>query len=525
MAEIKIFQFNEKHLGDVKSSQYGENWPVVYVLENGTEAYIGESTSVSNRFKQHYEKEERRKLNKAYVIGDAEYNKSATLDTESMLIQYMASDGVFKLQNGNAGIVNHQYFEKEKYVGKFEAIWAELQRMRLAKHDLIQLRNMDVFKYSPYKALTDEQLEIVDALYESIATKLGDTFIVHGEPGTGKTILGVYLMKYLSEKEATRNLKMAMVVPMTSLRTTLKRVFNRVKGLSANMVIGPSQVVDGDYDLLIVDEAHRLRRRVNLSSYPVHDKANAMLGLGNEGTELDWVMRCSKYRILLYDERQTIRPGDIRPESVQNLKALEYKLTSQLRVQGGEDYLRFVDALLNGEEVVPFQSDKYEFKVCNSIHELKELIHAREKEYGLSRTVAGYAWPWLTKNKNAHKYDFEIDGQKFVWNSTNSDWVNSPNALHEVGCIHTIQGYDLNYVGVILGPEISYHSAAKKIVVDPKKYMDMNGKRSITEPEELERYVINIYKTLMTRGIKGCFIYAVDYKLEERLLQLNGYNN
>lgn len=95
------------------------------------------------------------------------------------------------------------------------------------------------------------------------------------------------------------------------------------------------------------------------------------------------------------------------------------------------------------------------------------------------------------------------------------DWVNSPNAINEVGCIHTIQGYDLNYAGVIIGPEISYDPVQNKIVVDPKKYRDKNGRIGVEDMAELERYVINIYKTLLTRGIKGTYIYVADPALRE----------
>ena len=123
---------------------------------------------------------------------------------------------------------------------------------------------------------------------------------------------------------------------------------------------------------------------------------------------------------------------------------------------------------------------------------------------------------WRTK-KGEESYDIDIDGLKLVWNSTNTDWVNSSNALNEVGCIHTVQGYDLNYVGVILGPEIDYDPATDQITIDQAKYKDINGKRSMESPEELVLYIRNIYKTLLTRGIKGTYIYASNGNLHEYL--------
>ena len=140
-------------------------------------------------------------------------------------------------------------------------------------------------------------------------------------------------------------------------------------------------------------------------------------------------------------------------------------------------------------------------------------IKQKNAEYGLSRMVAGYAWTWNTKKGG--EYDIEIDGLKLVWNSTTSNWVNSPNAINEVGCIHTIQGQDLNYTGVIIGPEISYDPQNHKLVIIEEKYKDINGKRSISDPKELERYIVNIYKTLLTRGIYGTYVYIVDENLRK----------
>jgi DUF2075 family protein len=130
--------------------------------------------------------------------------------------------------------------------------------------------------------------------------------------------------------------------------------------------------------------------------------------------------------------------------------------------------------------------------------------------------VAGYAWDWKTKDGKSD-YDIEIDGLKMIWNSTNSDWVNSKNAINEVGCIHTVQGYDLNYTGVIIGPEISYDPKEHKILIHKDKYLDFNGRRSIRNDEELKFYILNIYKTLLTRAIYGTYVYVADENLRNYL--------
>ncbi len=511
MTNIKTFNFSEAGFENMKDYHYGLDWPVVYLLENGKEAYVGETIHLRNRSKEHYKKQERKRLHQVHVVTDEEYNKSATLDIESWLIQYLAADGKFKLQNGNAGLKNHQYFDREKYWAKFEhGIWPELLKMGLAKNDLVQLKNSDLFKYSPYKTLTQDQMDIVEALTEKIANKEKLTFLVHGSPGTGKTIVAIYLMKYLIEDERTLHLNIGLVVPMTALRKTLKSVFRNTEGLSASMVIGPADVHKKLYDVLLVDETHRLKRRKNITNYASFDAMNRKLGFTNTGTELDWIQAAAMKQVYFYDANQSVRPSDIRPEFLEQLNAREFTLETQLRVKGGEEYLRFVDNLFGKGIVKDFSFSDYDFRFYDNIADMVEDIKHKDAEVGLSRMVAGYAWSWKTKNLKVYEegHDIEIDGTRLRWNSTNADWVNSENAVNEVGCIHTVQGYDLNYVGVIIGPELKWMDG--KFVFDRSSYFDSNGHRGVKDEAEILGYVLNIYKTLLTRGIMGTFIYIVD---------------
>jgi DUF2075 family protein len=122
-----------------------------------------------------------------------------------------------------------------------------------------------------------------------------------------------------------------------------------------------------------------------------------------------------------------------------------------------------------------------------------DAIKLRDQEYGLSRLIAGYSWEWISKNDSS-KYDIEIEDVKLRWNSVSEDWINSANALNEVGCIHTTQGYDLNYSGIIFGNEITYNEFTNQIEILAHKYFDKNGKTSIKDPEEL--------KTILSISIK-----------------------
>ncbi len=314
-------------------------------------------------------------------------------------------------------------------------------------------------------------------------------------------------------------MNIGLVVPMTGLRNTIKKVFSKIKGLKSTMVIGPNDVVKKQYDILIIDESHRLQRRRNIPNYGSFDNTNRKLELGHEGTQLDWIMKSSKHQIFFYDKNQSVKPSDIRPQDFEKLNSKKYEIKIQMRVEAGEDYIKMIEDIFELKKPVNTSFLDYEFKIFDNVDEMISLVKDKDKKHKLSRVVAGYAWPWHTKSnsKSKQKHDIEIGDSKLIWNSTASDWVNSPNAINEVGCIHTVQGYDLNYVGVIIGPEFSYDALNKKFKVDKEKYFDINGRNGITDPNELERYIINIYKTLLTRGIKGTFIHVCNYHLKKYL--------
>lgn len=514
MSSIQTFTFDRAGFEDIKKFPLGRDWPVVYIIENRREVYIGETTSAHNRSRQHYENEKRVSLERIHIITDEEYNKSATLDLESQLIQYFSAEGTLQLQNGNKGLVNHNYFDRDRYRAKLETVWKNLQDLKLVKRELADIENSELFKYSPYKALTEDQTAVAEELYEVVKAGKASTHIINGGPGTGKTILATYLAKLLKGDDKTKDLEIGIVISMTSLRKSIQDAFSSVSGLSRDMVIGPAEVANKKYDLLIVDEAHRLRQRRNITNYRSHDAMNERLGLEKDGTELDWIMKSSKQQILFYDENQSIRPADIHVERFKRLKATHHFLTSQLRVKGGEKYISFINNIFEGQEVLDSKFNDFDFQIYDDVAKMVADIKTKNRRFSLCRVVAGFAWPWVSRG-NPDATDINIEGNKLKWNSTTTNWVNSRNAINEVGCIHTIQGYDLNYVGVIVGPELTYNPETDSLAVDRNRYEDRNGWRGITDPAELERYIKNIYKTLMTRGMRGCYVYFVDKETEK----------
>lgn len=556
MTEISALKFNDGTPLKLKSIKYGSDWPVVYIINNNEEAYVGETTNASIRSNQHLANEVRRSLDKINIIGDDTFNKSSILDLESFLIKYMSADNKFRLQNGNGGLQNHNYYQKKMYEDKFREIWLQLKSKGLVKNDLRMIENTDLFKYSPYKSLTVDQYMIVNDILSDLATLVNKkepaTFVIEGGAGTGKTILGIYILKLLMQAKDTKqieieedqveqnlsdilkindavdDLKIGLVIPMDNLRTTLKKVFKHIKGLNSKMVLSPHDIGKSDetYDLLIVDEAHRLRRRKNLTQYGTFDENNRKMNLGKTGTELDWILLKSKYQIFFYDEGQSIKPTDIRKETFEKLifnkKTHTYTLTTQLRcIKGGEEYVDYIKSIFSNnppKKKIAFKD--YELKMFDDVNDMVEDIKLKDSEYGLCRNIAGYAWKWHSKGNKKPVgaslnsispgiYDLDIDGHKYIWNSKTTDWINSPNSVNEIGSIHTTQGYDLNYTGLIVGNELKYDLENNKFIVDRNNYYDAKGKND-TNDEELLGYIINIYQTMMLRGMLGTYIYVCD---------------
>lgn len=256
--------------GDFKNNKYSneeylDNWPMLYILENGKKAYIGESNHVKTRMTQHTTNEEKRIFNKVHFIYSRLFNQSVTFDYESKLIQYIVADELFQVTNKNSGIADKQYYEKGKYDKKFELLWRQLQKEKLVKHSLEEIENSDLFKYSPYKELNDSQRKAVEDILAQIESGNVNRVVVNGMPGSGKTIVAVYLMKYLADSEEFAGKKIGFVVPQTSLRKTMKFIFRSIYGLTPSQVLSPSDITKKKYDILLVDEAHRLHQYKNIS--------------------------------------------------------------------------------------------------------------------------------------------------------------------------------------------------------------------------------------------------------------------
>jgi DUF2075 family protein len=424
---------------------------------------------------------------------------------------------------------------------------------------LREIENENLFKFSPFKALNDDQAiaieGILDAILGSESLTTGNEIVVQGGPGTGKTIVAIYLMKLLMDisskggeddldsdsyfyefftnelKDKLSSWNIAIVIPQQALRATIQNAFKSIPGLSSKMVLTPWEVASStkDFDLLIVDEVHRLKMRANMNTAQLNGKFRdnniAIFGADdNKYTQLDWIRAKSKNRIFLLDAEQSVMPQDL-PETVVSEVVAEsisnhthFKLLTQMRVKGGEDYIAFVSDLLSNSATPGIRTfGDYDLRLFTDIREFQEAIAQKERDYKLSRMVAGYAWDWKSRNDETGLVkDISIDGLELVWNRARKDWVTSDGSPDEVGSIHTVQGYDLNYCGVIIGLDLRFDSETKRISFSKDDYRDTKGKENNVKlgyfptDEDLLKYVKQIYRVLLTRGIRGTYIYVVD---------------
>lgn len=584
MRSMTSFEFSEVAFEKTAVRSWGKqdqrfrNWPIVYIINAAvkgpkpalSDVYVGETFNAESRLLQHLDSPTKQHLSSVRIVLDDTYNKSACLDLETHLIRLLSGDGTYRVLNVVSGSTDANYYDREIYRESFREVFEELLAEGLFTRSISEIENSDLFKLSPFKALSPDQAvaveSILDGLFADIETLVGSTIVIQGEPGTGKTVVATYLLKLLADiaqsnpadlmdadsrfsdfftdgyRELLKDFKVALVVPQQSLRASIQRVFKRTPGLNKSQVMTPFEVGKSDetWDLLIVDEAHRLNQRANQSSGVLNrdfiDINVKLFGFDDlSKTQLDWIRARSRNQVLLVDPLQSVRPADLPGELVSSLVEdaksdhRYYTLESQMRVKAGEDYVGYVRSILRPgaaeadlADVAPRKFADYDLRFFEDLGEMHDAIRERDTQYGLARLAAGFAWPWASKtNKDA--YDIELDGRSLQWNRTDKDWINSPGSLDEVGSIHTVQGYDLNYTGVVIGNDLKFDINENRLRFDRDQYFDVKGKENNKklgksyDDEALLRYVTNVYTVLLTRGIRGTYVYVCEPALRERL--------
>lgn len=552
------------------------NWPVVYVIDDRhapmrrpgagdrVSVYVGESLSAAARMRQHLESPSKQGLSTVRVLLGDEFNKSVCLDLEAYLIGLFSGDDAHRVLNLNTGVRDADYFQRERYRRQFREVFDKLRAEGLFSRSRPEIENGNLFKLSPFKTLSEDQAVAVEGILEGLFVDLASdddsTIVVQGSPGTGKTVVAIYLMKVLIDIARTKtddevdqdglfveyfasgyrdllhDFRIGIVVPQQSLRASIKAVFAKTPGLRPTMVLSPFEVgrAHERFDLLVVDEAHRLSQRANQPSGPQNkmfrEITERLFGFDDvTKTQLDWINAQSRHTVLLVDGEQSVRPADLPAATVTELVARArrdsrwYPLMSQMRVAAGADYVQYVRDLFGVRHDVARQRfDGYDLRFYDDLGAMREEIRARDRSEGLARLVAGYAWEWISR-KDPSAYDIEVGEVRLRWNSAERDWINSTDSVEEVGSIHTVQGYDLNYAGVIIGPELRYDRRVGRMFVHRASYRDRKGKENnptlglTYSDDDLLRYVVNIYGVLLTRGMRGTYVYVCDPALRDHL--------
>ncbi len=352
-----------------------------------------------------------------------------------------------------------------------------------------------------------------------------NVLIVEGGPGTGKSVLAINLLKQFLNRGFNSFYVTKNSAPREVFKAKLK--IDKMSGLN-NLFKGSGSFYDcesNSFDVLIVDEAHRLNK-----------KSGRFSNLGEN--QIKEIINASKFSIFFIDENQRVTLKDIGSIAEIKKYANYYdagiyimELKSQFRCDGSDGYLAWLDNTLEIRETANYDlDDKYDFKVFDNPNELRKAIMEKNKINNKSRLVAGYCWNWISDGKNKSDiYDIEIPEYDFgmSWNLGNSKtWAIDEASINEVGCIHTCQGLEFDYVGVIIGDDLRYEN--NHIVTDYKKRaktdQSLKGINKIAKEdgyEEAEKIadsiIKNTYKTLMTRGMKGCYVYCTNKELEEYL--------
>lgn len=380
----------------------------------------------------------------------------------------------------------------------------------------------DLFQHNPAYILLDEQvIAYANIMKYACASDKRTTIIVNGGPGTGKSVvaMNVFVDLLKSGKNAL------FVAPNSSFKTAMIDVlaWHKVKAKNRLMKIFSGstkfcEVSPLSYDVLIVDEAHRLKAK---GTY-----------MYKGDSQVEDVIKASRVNVFFIDDEQRIRPNDEGSmdyvESVakkNHSEVIKVELKAQFRCSGADGFVNWVEHTLQIRDTANFDGwdkESFEFKIMDSPQNLEKYIQRKRINGYTARIVAGFAWPWTAAkdgNPDAEIADVKIAeyGYARPWNSRHDQytWAIDESKSHQIGCIHTSQGLEFDYVGVILGRDIYYDPDTHTVNGDYENYYDKTGKSGLrNKPDELTQYIKNIYRVLMTRGIKGCTIFCCDKNLQ-----------
>lgn len=562
---IKEYPYNNQGLKELEEGESREEskiisrYPTVYVVNDKKKkkiysVYVGETNNIAKRTAQHLHddpksREDWRELSesktaKMYVVGHQHFNKSMTLDIENQLMLYLSSVENVKALYNRRSNDQDEYYPVNEVQDIFTQIWTQLHQKNSELFPAMDvLKDLAIFKASPFHKLTHEQLEAKNLIMERVNSSLdndeeGQLIMVTGEAGAGKTVLLSNLFYDLvGYKKYGHPLNVHIMVNHNE-QVKVYREISKKLGINVNLVGKPTSFINkGEKaDVILVDEAHLLWTQ-GKQSY--------------QGTnQLEDLRKLGKVVVIIFDQHQVLRSQQIvEAAQLQRMvgEALKsdnlIELKNQLRIDANESTIQWVCDLVDHQKVGKLQPDsKYEIKVFDSPKDLENAIQIKNRSdldshyaNGISRLVATFDWTFSTGSKPSDgslTWDVKIGDWRMPWNNQlktkqkrsvsyrNLSWAERSETINEVGSTYTIQGFDLNYAGVIIGPSVKYRDGM--IVFDPKAHAnkDANQKRTLQSGEKrsfAEKLIRNELNVLLTRGVHGLYIYAVDPELREAL--------
>lgn len=387
-----------------------------------------------------------------------------------------------------------------------------------------------------YFSLIDEQITAKNSIMDAIKKmerKKKSVIIVKGGPGTGKTVIALSILAELaSDKNKQYNIHYA-----TKSKPLLEGVRHQLKPdarpLFSNVLqFIPANFNSNDLDVLLVDEAHRITLSPNHQYTKPENRTNM--------TMVDTLINCAKVTVFFIDDKQAIRSQEIGSTAMirnaaSNFGASIYEteLYSQFRCNGSDNYLNWLDQIMYNKQITShFKSEEFDFKIFDNPQDLYNAIKEQnDKDGQTARLCAGFCWPWSDKTDENGDLLKEVKIGSFAmpWETKDTikprpkgyvqwyEWAYKPEGIKQVGCIYTAQGFEFDYIGVIVGKDLRYDKETGVLYTDITATKDPTLKRS---KEGFDDYVRNIYRVLMSRGMKGCYVYFCDNDVAEYFQQM-----
>lgn len=426
-----------------------------------------------------------------------------------------------------------EFIRKSVVTGDRKTVLYQIDRGKIRPSKSLQDSIASMLKGNQEFVMIDEQKVVYEEILAISARCMADgkkrTVIVQGGPGTGKTVVAVNLLaeltarnqfvQYVSKNSAPRN------VYLKKLKGQLCKssVDNLFKGSGIY-----TEAQKNTVQTILVDEAHRLGA-----------KSGMFQNLGeNQVKEIIHAARCSVFFI---DESQRVTVSDIgsigeieKWARQENAEITYMELKSQFRCNGSDGYLAWLDRVLGIRETANYDMEDvdYDIRICDNPAQVRDIIIERNKAPNHARLLAGYCWNWVKEGRNDTDFhDIQIGDFGMSWNLGNSStYAIDDTSVNEIGCIHTSQGLEFDYVGVIIGEDLRYEDG--RIVTDHTRRartdqsMKGIGRMFREDPQKAQKLadeiIKNTYRTLMTRGMKGCYVYCVDRNLGEYLKEQVG---